>query len=69
MNAYATFAVNSHLQVLLDEAAARRALTIEKPSLRARIASAASSVKAAIVVPADYSPSILPALDDYPYRS
>lgn len=69
MNAYATFSVNTHLQVLLDEAAARRAFATEKPSLRARIASAASSVKAAIEAPADYSRSVLPALDDYPYRS
>jgi hypothetical protein len=69
MNTYATFAVNDHLQVLLDEAAARRAFAIEKPRLRERIASAASSVQAAFETPADYSRSILPTLDDHPYRS
>ena len=69
MNAYATFVVNEHLQVLLDEAAARRAVSVEKPSLRERIASAASSVKTALDAPADYSNSILPRLNDYPYRS
>jgi hypothetical protein len=69
MNTYATFAVNEHLQVLLDEAAARRALHVEKPGLRQRIASAASSVKATLQSPADYSQSILPTLEDYPYRS
>ena len=68
MNTYATFAVNDHLQVLLDEAAARRAFSIEKPSLSERIASAASSVKSTLSTPADYSRSILPTLDDYPYR-
>jgi len=69
MNTYATFAVNDHLQVLLDEAAVRRAFTVEKPSLRQRIASAASSVKSAIATPAGYSRSILPTLEDHPYRS
>jgi hypothetical protein len=69
MNTYATFAVNEHLQVLLDEAAARRQLHVEKPGLRQRIASAASSVKATLQSPADYSQSILPTLEDYPYRS
>ena len=69
MNAYAIFVVNNHLQVLLDEAAARRAVKVEKPGLRQRIASVASSVKATIDSPADYSNSILPSLNDYPYQS
>jgi hypothetical protein len=69
MNAYAIFVVNNHLQELLDEAAARRALKVEKPSLRQRIASAASSVKSTIDAPADYSRSIIPNLQEYPYRS
>jgi hypothetical protein len=69
MNAYAIFVVNNHLQVLLDEAAARRSVKVEKPSLRERIASAAASAKATIDSPADYSKSILPTLNDYPYRS
>ena len=69
MNAYAIFVVNNHLQVLLDEAAARRAVKIEKPGLRQRIASVASLVKATIDSPADYSRSIIPTLNDYPYRS
>lgn len=69
MNAYANLMVNNHLQVLLDEAAARRIFKAEKPSLRQRIASAASSVKTTLESPADYSRSILPTLQDYPYRS
>ncbi len=68
MNAYAICVVNNHLQVLLDEAATRRALKVEKPGLRQRIASVASSVKAAVDSPADYSRSIIPNLQDYPYR-
>jgi hypothetical protein len=68
MNAYATFMVNAHLQDLLDEAAARRMVSVEKPGIRVRIASAASKAKATLQSPADYSNSILPNLQDYPYR-
>jgi hypothetical protein len=68
MNSYANFQVNEHLQVLLDEAAVRRAFKIDKPGLLERIASAASSVKAALDAP-DYSNSIIPTFQDYPYRS
>ena len=69
MNSYSILVVNEHLDYLLEEAAARRATTANKPGLLKRIASAASSVKAAIEAPADYSKSILPTLNDYPYRS
>jgi len=69
MNTFAIFYVNEHLQVLLDEAATRRNEHAQKPGLRERIASAASSVKSTLQSPADYSQSILPTLDDYPYRS
>ncbi len=69
MNSYSILIVNEHLEYLLEEAAARRAQTVEKPALLKRIAAAASTVKAAIDGPADYSKSILPALHDYPYRS
>lgn len=68
MNAYATFAVNAHLQDLLDEAAAHRMVSVEKPGIRVRIASAASKAKLALQSPADYSQSIIPNLQDYPYR-
>ena len=69
MNSYSILVVNEHLDYLLAEAAARRAQTAEMPGVLKRIASAASSVKAAIGAPADYSKSILPTLNDYPYRS
>ena len=69
MNAFAILAVNTHLQDLLDEAAAHRMVSVEKPSLRVRIASAASKAKVTLQSPADYSKSILPNLQDYPYRS
>jgi hypothetical protein len=69
MNSYANFLVNEHVQVLLDEAAAHRALKVDKPGLLERIASAASSVTGAIDGPANHGNSILPAFQDYPYRS
>jgi hypothetical protein len=69
MNTFAILAVNDHIQVLIDEAAARRRSQVDQPSLLKRIASAASSVKTTLQSPADYSQSILPTLDDYPYRS
>jgi hypothetical protein len=69
MNAYAIFAVNEHMDYLLDEAAQRRLLQTDKPSIVERIASAASSALRAIDSPADYTRSILPTLGDYPYRS
>lgn len=69
MNSYSILVVNEHLEYLLEEAAARRAQTAETPGLLKRIASAAASVKATIEAPADYSQSILPTLNDYPYRN
>ena len=68
MNAYAILTVNAHLQDLLDEAAANRLVSIDKPSIRERIASAASKAKMTLQSPADYSKSIIPNLQDYPYR-
>ncbi len=69
MNSYSILMVNEHLDYLLEEAAALRAQTAGEPGLFKLIASAASWVKAAIEGPADYSKSILPTLNDYPYRS
>lgn len=68
MNAFAILAVNAHLQDLLDEAATRRMVSVEKPGIRVRIASAASRAKVVLQSPADYSQSIIPNLQDYPYR-
>ena len=68
MNAFEILAVNAHLQDLLDEAATRRMVSAEKPGIRVRIASAASRAKVTLQSPADYSQSIIPNLQDYPYR-
>lgn len=69
MNAYAIFAVNEHMEFLLEEAARHRAMQTDKPGLLERIASAASRVRASLGRPLDNGGSILPKLEDYPYRS
>ncbi len=69
MNGYAIFAVNEHMEFLLAEAAQRRAMRTDKPGILKRIASAASNARAALAMPLDNRGTILPALDDYPYRS
>ena len=69
MNLIAVLAVNEHLDYLLAEAARSRAVQSDKASLRARVSAALSSVRSAIAVPVEGSRSILPQLDEYPYRS
>ena len=70
MNTYAILVVNQHLESLLAEAAHERLLNQgPRPSLRDRVASKMSSLRSAIAEPADASASVLPALNDYPYRS
>ena len=68
MNAYAVFAVNEHLEYLLAEAAQRRLAQSDKPSVLKRIASAASSARQTLAMPMDNRGTILPKLEDYPYR-
>ena len=68
MNAYAIFAVNEHLEYLIDEAARNRANTVGKPSLSERIASAAEKVRLSVATAHYEMSSILPKLEDYPYR-
>lgn len=69
LNLIAILAVNEQLDYLLAEAAQRRALQSDKPSLRARLAATISSARSAIQAPVESNSSILPTLDDYPYRS
>jgi hypothetical protein len=70
MNAFAVLVVNEHMEFLLAEAAANRlAKTIQKPSLRDRIASVAGSVRSAFTAPVDSTSTVLPKLEDSAYRS
>ena len=69
MNLIAILAVNEQLDYLLAEAAQRRAFQSDKPSLRARLAAQFSSARSALKAPVETNSSILPSLDDYPYRS
>ncbi len=68
MNAYAIFAVNEHLEYLIDEAARNRTANAGKPSLRARIATAVQSLRLTVATATYETSSILPKLEDYPYR-
>ena len=69
MNAFAVLAVNEHIEYLRAEAAQRRLVQSDKPSLLERIASAATSASKVIAMPMDNRGTILPKLEDYPYRS
>lgn len=65
MNAFAILVVNEHLTQLRLEAAQRRATQIDKPSLRQRIASAASH---RLSMPIDNRGTTIPSLQDSPHR-
>jgi hypothetical protein len=68
MNAYAIFAVNEHLEFLIEDAARNRTNKPARPSLRQRIADATASVRLNFATAKYESSSILPKLEDYPYR-
>jgi ethanolamine ammonia-lyase large subunit len=69
LNAYAIFAVNEHLEFLLEEAARNRTPKAHKPGLRARVASAVDKVRSSVAITTYETTSIFPKLEDYPYRS
>ena len=69
MNAFAIFAVNEHLEFLLEESARNRARKPAKRSLRTRIAAASGKVRLSVATSTYEMSSILPKLEDYPYRS
>ncbi len=69
MNAFAIFAVNEHLEFLLDEAAERRAREARKPRGRGRIARFLASLGRSIDDAAENAPRLVPTLTDYPYKS
>ncbi len=53
MNAYAILVVNDHLETLRTEAAARRSLSVDRPSLLDRIVATVASIKATFTTPAE----------------
>ena len=67
MNAYAIFAVNEHLEYLLDEAAHNRAVNAGKPSFSERVATAVKSLRMSFT-DSTGSSQVLPKLEDYSYR-
>jgi hypothetical protein len=68
VNAYAIFAVNEHLEFLLDEAAQNRAVNAGKPGFYQRIVKAVESFRMTFVDVTDGVGSVLPKFEDYPYR-
>lgn len=63
MNALAIMYVNAHLQELADDAAKHRTHRVHGPSLRQRIAAAASHVRTVLNTPLDNRGTMFPALD------
>ena len=68
MNAYAIFAVNEHLEYLIDDATRNRVSKAGKPSLRSRIASALDKVRFNVASSTYEMTSLFPKLEDYPHR-
>jgi len=68
MNAYAIFAINEHLEFLLEEAAERRVRESRQPRGRGRISRILDSLNESFGRAADAATSLVPALTDYPYR-
>jgi hypothetical protein len=68
LNAYAIFAVNEHLEFLLEEAARNRMPKSQTSGLRSRFASAVDKVRSSVAGSTYETTSILPKLEDYPYR-
>ena len=66
MNAYALLAVNEHLEYMRAESARRQRYANPGPSLRDRIASVTNGLRRSLG--GEPSTTVLPALQDYPYR-
>lgn len=60
MNAFAVFAVNAHIDTLIEDAAARRSAH-SKPSLRQRIVAFRDAIRDAIEDAAETAPRLLPS--------
>jgi hypothetical protein len=69
LNAYAIFAVNEHLEFLLEEAARNRTPKANKPGLRSLLAAEVDKVRSSDATSTYEMSSIFPKLEDYPYRS
>lgn len=70
MNVLAIYVANEHLQSLMERSVERQLAhsLVTRPSLRDRIASAATGLRRLVGTPVQ-SASVLPTLEDYPYRS
>lgn len=70
MNFYAYWIVNHHIDFLLEESAKRQriAMLFPEPTLRSRIGAAVGSLSRILANRIDLDGSVLPELEDYPYR-
>jgi hypothetical protein len=70
VNVLAIYVANEHLQSLMERSVERQLAhsLATGPSLRDRIASAAAGLRRLVGTPVQ-STSVLPSLEDYPYRS
>ena len=70
MNVLAIYVANEHIQSLMEQSVERYMAQCMPtgPSLRDRVASAATALRRRIGSP-NQSAGILPSLHDYPYRS
>jgi hypothetical protein len=69
MNAYAIFAINDHLEFLLEEAAERRARDARKPRGRGRISSMVAAIRRSLDRPTANAESRGRIVTDHPFRS
>ena len=68
MNAYAILAMNEHIETLRKEAAHNRTYGTQRPSLRKRVSSTFAGLRHTLRVPVDANGTLVPKLQDYPYR-
>jgi hypothetical protein len=68
MNAYAILAVNEHIETLRKEAAHDRNFGEQHPSIRQRVALTFAGLRQTLQVPVDTTGTLVPKLEDYPYR-
>ena len=68
MNAYAILVMNEHLETLRKEAAHNRAYGTQRPSLRKRVSSTFAGLTSSLRAPVETNGTLVPKLQDYPYR-
>jgi hypothetical protein len=68
MNAFAILVMNEHLETLRKEAAQNRTYGTQRPSLRKRVSSTFAGLHRSLQMPVETNGTLVPKLQDYPYR-